>query len=144
MTPRLIRLLPICIVLGGAIGWAAEPINCPDTVEARQQLTSSAPGWTAMLDDAPHSLAGVTFYDGLPSEKASLVYGQITRGKGEQTATWRFAPQTNRRIWVACSYAGTAIELTRSLPSDAKTCSVTYDTQQHIAGLPVIRKIACR
>ncbi len=97
-----------------------------------------------MLDDAPRSLAGVTFYDGPPAEKASLIYDRMTRSKAEQTATWLFTPQKDRPVWVACSYTGTAIELSRSLPPTTTTCSVTYDTQQQIAGLPVIKKIACR
>ncbi len=97
-----------------------------------------------MLDEGPHSLAGITFYDGPPAEKASLVYDRMTRGKAEQTATWLLTPAKDRSIWVACSYAGTAVELSKSLPPAIATCSVTYDTQQQIAGLPMIKKIACR
>jgi hypothetical protein len=137
-------LSSISILLFGVFCRAAEPITCPDSVATRQELTAPVAGWTVMHDDTPHYLAGITFYDGPPAEKASLVYDQITRGKGEQTATWRFAPQSDRQTWLACSYAGTAIELTRTLPPDTTACSVIYDTQQQIAGLPVIKKITCR
>lgn len=97
-----------------------------------------------MKDDTPHNLAGITFYDGPPAENASLVYDKITRGKGEQTATWSFDPKNERQTWIVCRYAGTAIELARTLPRPTTMCSVVYDTQQAIAGMPVIKKIACK
>jgi hypothetical protein len=122
---------------------AAETISCPATVATHQNLAAPVAGWTSMLDDTPQSLAGITFYDGAPAEKASLVYDQIKHGKGEDIATWTFVPQKDRQIWLVCSYAGTVVELSRSLPSQITTCAVTYDTQKHIAGLPPIKRIAC-
>jgi len=89
-------------------------------------------------------LAGITFYDGPPSEQASLVYDQIKHGKSQDVASWTFSPQKDRPIWLTCSYAGTVVELSRSLPPQIKTCTVTYDPQEHIAGLPAIKKIDCR
>jgi hypothetical protein len=144
MTGRNLLLFPILIVILSAFCLAADSITCPETINTRQELIAPVPGWTPLLDDTPHSLSGITFYDGPPAEKASLVYDEITHGKSEQIATWRFAPQTDRRIWMACSYAGTGIELTKTLPPKVSTCSVAYDSQQSIAGLPVIRKITCR
>jgi len=123
---------------------AADSVTCPETINTRQELKTAIAGWTPRVDDAPHSLAGITFYDGPPAEKASLVYDRMTRGKAEQTATWLFTSAKDRPIWVACSYAGTAIELSKNLPSATTTCSVTYNPQQQIAGLPMIKKIACR
>ncbi len=144
MICRTIVPIATLILFCTAFCLAADSITCPETINTRQELTAPVAGWTPMLDNAPRSLAGITFYDGPPAEKASLAYDQITHGKSEQVATWRFAPQTDRRIWMACSYAGTAIELTKTLPPNISTCSVTYDPQQSIAGLPVIRKITCR
>jgi hypothetical protein len=144
MICRTIVPIATLILLCSAFCPAADSITCPETISTRQELTAPVPGWTPMQDDTPHSLSGITFYDGPPAEKASLVYDQITPGKSEQIATWRFAPQTGRRIWLACSYAGTAIQLTKGLPPNISICSVTYDPQQSIAGLPVIRKITCR
>ena len=143
MTTRSLLFL-LSIVLFGPSCFAAEPITCPPSITTRQELTSNAAAWTAMKDDTPHNLAGITFYDGRPAEKASLVYDEIKKGKGEQIAAWTFAPQNGRQTWIACSYAGTIIQLTRTLPAQTTTCSVTYDTQQSIAGLPVIKKISCR
>lgn len=126
------------------VGYAADNVSCPATISARQQLATPVAGWAAIEDDTPHNLAGITFYDGPPSEKASLVYDRITHGKTEQVATWTFAAQKQRPIWLACSYAGTSIQLTKALPATITTCVVTYDPQQTIEGMPVMKKIACK
>jgi len=137
-------LAGVLIAFGSALCHAADTINCPASITTRQELTAPASGWSPMLDDTPHNLAGITFYDGPPAEKASLVYDDIKHGKGEDVATWTFARQEDRRTWLVCSYAGTSVELARSLPPQTTTCSVTYDTRTQIAGLPAIKKIACR
>ncbi len=145
MMPRLIPLFAICAMMLLCPSLAiSQPPGCPDTVDVHQQLTASVAGWKAILDDTPHRLATITFYDGPPEEKASLVNEKSTRLPGKETAEWHFAPQTNRQIWVACGYAGTAIVLAKSLPPNTRTCSVTYNTQQLIAGMPVIDKVVCR
>jgi hypothetical protein len=126
------------------VGWAAGDVGCPATISARQQLATPVAGWTATEDDTPHNLSGITFYDGPPSEKASLVYDRITHGKTEQVATWTFAARKDRPIWLACSYARTSIELAKTLPTSITMCTVTYDTQQTIDGMPVVKKIACK
>ena len=136
--------ISLLVPISTTLGQAADAINCPAIIGTRQELTSAANGWTPLLDDTPHNLAGITFYEGPPSEKASLAYDRIQRNKGEQVATWTFARQEDRRIWLVCSYAGTAVELSRSLPPQITTCSVSYDPQQQVAGLPLIKKIACR
>jgi len=144
MTTRSLLLSLLSLVLLGMLCHAAEPITCPASITTRQDLTAQVAGWTAMKDDTPHNLAGITFYDGPPAEKASLVYDQIKKVKGEQIATWTFDPHNKRQTWLACSYAGTIIELARTLPPQTTTCSVTYDTQESIAGMPLIKKIACK
>ncbi len=97
-----------------------------------------------MLDDAPHQLAALTFYDGPPQEKASLVYDDITKAAGKQFAKWTFAPHPERAIWITCSYSGTSILLARALTPGISSCTVTYDARQQIAGTPLIEKIVCQ
>jgi len=141
--PRRFVVL-ILVALVSSVGLGADNVSCPATIAARQQLAAPLAGWTAMENDTPHNLAGITFYDGPPSEKASLVYDRITHGKTEQVATWSFAAQKDRPIWLACSYAGTSIQLTKALPATITTCVVTYDPRQQIDGQPVIKKITCK
>ena len=140
------RILPVLVLIAfsSSFSHAADTISCPASITTRQELTSSANGWSPLLDDTPHNLAGITFYDGPPAEKASLVYDKITRGKTEQTASWSFDPKNKRQTWIVCSYAGTAIGLARTLPPQTTMCFVIYDTQESIAGLPLIKKITCK
>jgi len=144
MTIRPLLRFSLPVVLLGSFCHAADLVTCPASITTRQDLASTISGWTTLKDDTPHNLAGITFYDGPPAEKASLVYDNIKKVKGEQIARWSFAPHNGRQTWLACSYAGTIIELTRTLPSQTTACSVTYDTTETIAGLPVIKKIACK
>ncbi len=143
MARFLLTAISLATLVFSSLCQAADSFQCPDTITTRQELSGTVVGWSAMLDATPQNLAGITFYDGPPAEKASLVYDQIKHGKGEDVATWTFAKQEDRRTWLVCSYAGTAVELSRSLPPQITTCTVIYDTQQHIAGQPVIKKIAC-
>jgi hypothetical protein len=144
MSLRAVLLLVTSAALLNGVCHAADSVTCPATITTRQELTSKIAGWMPMTDDTPHNLAGITFYDGPPSEKASLVYDKITKTKGEETAVWNFDSKNERQTWISCSYAGTSIELARTLPPHTTTCSVVYTSQEHIAGLPVIKKIACK
>jgi hypothetical protein len=116
---------------------------CPDTIAVNQALSKPIAGWTVTLDDAPIRLAGVTFYDGSPDERASLVPDQIRQDAGQEFATWRFTPSAKRQIWVACGYANTAVMLTRSLPQATRSCTVTYVPKQRVAGMQLIKNIVC-
>lgn len=137
-------LLCISVLLLSASAAASDSAICPARIDVHEQLSASVEGWTPMLDDVPHQFAGITFYDGPPREKASLVYDRITKAAGKQTAKWQFATTKERPIWIACSYAGTAVQLTKSLPKSMTGCEVTYDARQQIAGLPVIEKMVCK
>ena len=123
---------------------AGDTAACPKAIAVQQQLTSAAPGWTALLDDAPHQLAGITFYDGTPQEKASLVYDSIKKSAGKQKASWEFASTGHRQIWIACSYSGTSVQLGQALPAGMKSCEVEYDTRVQVAGSPLIEKVECK
>ena len=116
---------------------------CPDVVNVNQALSAPIAGWTATLDDTPLRLARVTFYDGPPEERASLVPDQTRRDAGQEIETWHLTPSTNRQIWIACGYANTGVMLAQSLPRTTRSCSVTYILKQSVAGMPLIKKIVC-
>jgi hypothetical protein len=108
------RTLPLCVTyvaLLCASSFGSEPANCPDSIDVNQQLTAPVSGWTTMIDDSPPRLANITFYDGPPQQRASLIYDQKMRVAGKETATWHFLPRADRQIWVGCSYTGTGIVL---------------------------------
>ncbi len=123
---------------------AEQSATCPANVDVHEQLSTPPAGWSATYDNAPHQLAGITFYDGPPKDNASLVYDDIAKSAGKQIARWHFAPTSIRSIWIACRYAATAVVLTKALPATVSGCTVTYDSKQQIAGEPVIDKISCK
>ena len=139
---RFAACVCLCLLLGD-FSFAAEAV-CPATIDVHQQLTKPVSGWTPMIDDAPHQLAGITFFDGTPQEKASLVYDDMKKAGGKQMASWTFTPGSGRQTWIACNYSGTSVELTKALPASTKSCAVTYDPGQQIAGLPSIERIDCK
>lgn len=122
---------------------AADVVHCPPTIAVKQQLTSPVPGWSVTSDGMPHQLAGLTFFDGKPEDKASLAPDKNVAVKGKSVALWTF-DGSGRPIWVACQYAGTNVVLTRELPRSTRSCSITYTAGVTIAGLPVIEKVDCK
>ncbi len=122
---------------------AAEPVSCPDTISVHQELAAPVGDWKSIVDDAPIRLAGVTFYDGAPEKKISLVNDSSSKNGSKQIAVWHFQPDAKREIWIACSYSGTSVVLATPLPAATTACLVTYETRQRIAGLPAIEKISC-
>ena len=143
MNNRTLSLCGILLAVLCARPCVGQSITCPDTIAVRQQLSEPIPGWTAVLDDTPIRLASITFYDGRPEEKASLVSDETKETAGRETATWHFS-QSSRQIWMACGYSGTAITLAQSLPVKITVCSVIYNVKQRVAGFPLIEKINCR
>lgn len=136
------QVLAFVVLLSGCSG--AEPVACPDSVKVEQKLSGVAPGWTAAVDDSPHHLAGITFFDGPPADKVSLVYDKATEAGGKFIATWTFNPKSSEKVWVACRYAGTSVVLQRALPEKTSACTATYDNKQKVAGLPLLEKLVCR
>jgi hypothetical protein len=130
--------------LFAACSRAAPPASCPNTIAVHQEWQTPIEGWKATLDDTPNRLASVTFFDGPPEEKASLVNDRTMKAAGKEVAAWHFLPRPNREIWIACGYSGTSIVLTKRLAPKTAVCEVTYNPRQRIAGLPVIVSIACK
>jgi len=133
-----------CIVCTGlfVMRGFAEEIHCPETISVTQSLAKQEQGWKASTSDTPARLAGVTFLDGPPEQKASLVNDGESRVNGKQIATWRFGAKS--QIWLSCRYANSSIVLSRALPKGTAACSVTYNPRETIAGLPSIEKIECK
>jgi hypothetical protein len=80
------KLLPTLILCAGC-GAAADPIQCPPVVEVRQQMAAPVAGWFVAMDDLPHRLAGITFFDGKPEEKASLAPDSESKAAGKSVST---------------------------------------------------------
>jgi hypothetical protein len=123
--------------------FAADLVQCPSRIEVNQRLAVQLPGWSAISEQIPHQLAGLTFFDGKPRDQASLAPDKQTAINGKTLALWTFGVSGNP-IWVACRYAATDVMLTRELPRTVRTCSITYATRETIDGLPVIDNVDCK
>ncbi|MGD1070662.1 MAG: STY0301 family protein [Bryobacteraceae bacterium] len=123
--------------------FGADSVQCPPRIEVNQQLVIQPPGWSVISDEMPHQLAGLTFFDGNPRDKASLAPDKQTPVNGKTVALWTFGVSRGP-IWIACRYASTDRVLARQLPGTIRTCSITYATRETIDGLPVIEKIDCK
>jgi hypothetical protein len=141
MTRKILAGLHVWLAVSVPPVFAAD-VHCPETIPVKQTLLKQFEGWRQSASDLPIRLAGVTFYDGPPEQKASLVYDSESPSRGKRIAIWRFAPRSE--IWLACSYAATNVVLSRPLPRATSTCRVTYISNQTVAGLPVIEKIQCQ
>lgn len=136
----------LCLVVLAVASWtifAADAVRCPPTIEVKQRLVSQTPGWSAASEEMLHQLAGLTFFDGKPEEKASLAPDREAKINGKTVATWTFN-SGDRAIWVSCRYASTDVVLSRELPKTVRACAITYSTGVTIAGLPVIEKVDCK
>jgi hypothetical protein len=118
-------------------------IDCPRTLAVEQKAVSLPSGWSAADDGSPHRLAGVTFFDGPPAELASLKYDETASASGEWTGIWHFEPNP-RGFWIACSFSGTSIVLSRRLPAEVKVCRVSYAKERGEGPVGDIKKIDCR
>jgi hypothetical protein len=141
ITRRTCKIV-LLAVLAAALAAAAD-VRCPERISTTQTLAQAVPGWTNQMDATPNLLAGVTFYDGPPKDLASLAPDE-THAKGKVLANWDLPPTPGGQYWLVCSYSGTHITLARPLPKELRSCTVTYDPQQTVDGLPSIERIACK
>ena len=118
-------------------------VDCPRTIAVEQKPVAPPADWSATDDGSPHRLTGNTFFDGPPAELASLVYDEEAPTGKEWTGVWHFAANP-RGYWIACTYSGTSIVLSRRLPAEVKVCRVTYEQESREGPVGDIKKIDCR
>lgn len=131
------------ILLLPVVGSAASSI-CPDSIAVEEHLAKPVNTWETVLEEYPHQLSSVGFFDGHPREKAELTPDKEKKSKTKQMATWRFVPNNPQGNWIACAYDRTNVTLVRSLDATVSTCTVTYDPNLTISGRPAITAIKCK
>ena len=123
-----------------------EPLGaslCPAAISVEQRIAPVPEGWDASLSDAKPQLAMVTFFDGPPSERASLKYDSEEKQRSNWVATWTLAPSA-RGYWIQCAYENTTALLARRLPESVKTCKVIYERRTPgTSGLPAVKHVGC-
>ncbi len=139
------RLLVAAVVMGHAAGAsAADEVACPETIAVESRLLAPPPSWEVRYAEPKGELMGVTFYDGPPSEGASLVYDRASKSGKTWTATWKFTANEGRGFWIACSYTNTSAILYKKLRDSVAECRVSYDRSVSTGGLPTVKGIRCK
>jgi hypothetical protein len=124
---------------------AAEVLTCPATVEVEQHHAgAAAEGWEPSREPVRHPLMGVTFFDGPPSERASLAPDADEAKGKEHVLRFELGAPGPRGHWVSCVYDRTDVVLSRQLEPRVRACSVTVDPTVTVGGRPSVLRIACR
>ncbi|WP_189044122.1 STY0301 family protein [Aliidongia dinghuensis] len=121
-------LLPALALVAGPA--RAELISCPDQLAVEERVVQMPDGWQSFQNQAEHPLAGVSLFEGLPSEQATLV-PDSSRKQGKRIITSRITswnlPTSREGYWLACLYGGTGMVVARKLPDGVKSCRVESD-----------------
>ena len=117
---------------------------CPATVTVDQRASAPAPDWTVSYSGYQTAVAGVTIFDGPPSQQASLVPDSEKPSGDNLVQIWQL-PKSDRGYWLQCNYANTTAQIARRLPESVSRCDVVYDHNMHFAGGgDVVRSVNCK
>ena len=118
--------------------------TCPQKIEVEQRVVAAPTGWDAAQTTATVALASVTFFDGPPSERAEVKYDSEDVQKRDRIGVWNLPPNA-RGYWISCGYQNSTAVISRRLPADIRSCSVTYERKKRSGALlPAIKDISCR
>lgn len=132
-----------CVSTGSGAQFPARN-TCPQKIEVEQRVTSIPDGWDAAQAITTAPFASVTFFDGPPAERAALKYDSEDRQKRDRIALWNLPPN-GRGYWISCAYENTTAVVSRRLPENIRSCTVTYDRKKRgAASLPAIKDISCK
>lgn len=143
-------LLACSLVLPGGVH---ADTACPRSIVVQQAALHAPPGWELVPGIGDVRLRSVRFFDGHPSEEASL----IPPGEGNTGPTvvvvWRAGTlgersagkETNaeRGTWVSCYYTGTTVVLNKRLPARTKYCEAYYEKGRTASDPLVLLEVSC-
>jgi len=116
---------------------------CPQTIAVAQGASAPSPDWTVTYSGYQTAVAGVTIFDGPPSEQASLVPDDEKTAGDNLIQTWQLA-KSDRGYWLQCNYANTTAQIARRLPASVSRCDVVYDRNMHFnGGGNVVKSVNC-
>ena len=119
--------------------------TCPPALAVEQKASAPAPDWTVSYSGYPTAVAGVTIFDGPPSEQASLVPDNEKTTEDTVIQTWRLAASA-RGYWLQCAYANTTAQISLRLPAEVTRCDVTAERNMRFGGegRRVIKSVDCK
>ena len=124
---------------------ACAQATCPPSLAVEQKASAPASDWTVTYSGYPTALAGVTIFDGPPSEQASLVPDREQTTADSVIQTWKLA-KSDRGYWLQCEYANTTAQVSQRLPGDVSRCDVTYERNVRFGGegRRVVKSVNCK
>ena len=121
------RILIAVLSIAASTACAGEELVCPRPISVTESLNAEPPaGWTVRAIGTPRYLAGVSFYDGDPSQDFDLAPDSDEPAGKERIATWIFGKRVEP-IWLVCRYLGTGIMLQKPLSLAFGKCQVRYE-----------------
>jgi hypothetical protein len=137
----------ISIVFACAIAqacFAQAESACPATVAVEQRASAPAPDWTVSYSGYETAVAGVTFFDGPPSQQASLVPDSEKPSGDNIIQVWQLA-KSDRGYWIQCNYANTTAQISRRLPDSVRRCDVVLNhNERFLGGASVVKSVNCK
>jgi hypothetical protein len=121
--------------------------TCPAELAVVEQASVPNADWSVGYSGYKIALAGVTVFEGPPSEQASLVPDSDQTTKDTVVQTWRLLKSTRRywSYWLQCQYANTTAQIYRRLPADVTRCDVTYERNVFFGGGGrVVKRAECK
>lgn len=115
--PAAALVLAAGLAVAGA-GTAAAQLRCPSELAVNEQPVAP-PGMRGETARRMRPLAGITVFDGLPSEKREL----RSRRTGDAQVFDLPSPRLRPAILV-CRYADTAVTLSAPIPTTVARCTV--------------------
>ncbi len=112
---------------------------CPVTLTVAESVTAP-PNYEGVASKMSHAFAGVSLFDGPPAERA-LLAPDAEKAKGARlTARWTFPSTRTRTLSLVCHYADTSATLSRPVPFEIETCSISHlwDERTGIAEHPAV------
>jgi hypothetical protein len=117
---------------------------CPATVAVEQRASAPAPDWTVTYSGYETAVAGITIFDGPPSEQASLVPDSEKPSGDNIIQIWQL-PKSDRGYWIQCNYANSTAQISRRLPASVSRCDAVLNHNVRLAGGgDVVKSVNCK
>jgi len=136
-------VLGVLALAGVAAADARAEVSCPDQLDVAQQAQPPA-GWAVSYAGTAPRLAGVTLFDGQPSNRVSLKHDQRKQTARELILIWNLR-DTPRSHYLQCSYERTTATISTPLPPGIRECEVAFDlTSTYPGGAMPVKRMVCR
>jgi hypothetical protein len=121
---RVTTLLAALTAAAACVNASAEAVLCPAAILATSSAASSSE-WEALAGTGQHKLDNFRIYAGHPSADVPLAPDEYPKTK-TLVAHWRLELDPKYEYWVACSYRGTPVVLTKQLDRKFAQCLIRY------------------